>query len=206
MLYTSAATQTPSETHLALTFVVVGVNSNSTCSIVISVTCSADHYNMVSDSLVILRPAKTFHMDETRSVFPNLSCRKIVHGMYCVCQSSPIGNLGFKHDHFLSKLWDCLFNRQRHPSRIDSGSNLTTWGKATANSTPDAKPMFLVLLLRHTCCGTSSCVFPRREVFVLLHFTPATLQLISQAQLSTHRTPCEQQSGKQRQPSLRYHD
>ena len=43
-------------------------------------------------------------------------------------------------------------------------------GQATANSTPDAKPIFLVLLLRHTCCGTSSCVFPRRKCFCSLAF------------------------------------
>ena len=38
----------------------------------------------------LLRPVKAFDIDETRSVFPNLSRRNIVAGTYCFCQSSDI--------------------------------------------------------------------------------------------------------------------
>ena len=71
----------------------------------------------------LLRPIETFRVNETRSVFPNMSCREIVDGTHCCCQSGLIGNLGFQRDHFLLKFCDNLLNCQRNPSRIDNVSN-----------------------------------------------------------------------------------
>ena len=56
MLCASAATRTASEAHPAQKFVVVGVSPDSPCSTVTSVTCSADHHDMIKDFLVT--PAK----------------------------------------------------------------------------------------------------------------------------------------------------
>ena len=90
-------------------FVSVGKNSRSIALVVISVGCSAAHSNIISDSLIspaknasvffdhcckssftfskLLRTTNAFHIDETRSVFPNLSCRKIVDCSHCIGKS-----------------------------------------------------------------------------------------------------------------------
>ena len=46
--------------------------------VVISAACSADHSNIILIARV--RMTKTLHVDETRSVFPNLSCPEINDG------------------------------------------------------------------------------------------------------------------------------
>ena len=138
------------------TFVDVGRNSRSMVSCVISVTCAADHSNIVSDFLITpatnaslkifllasqpIRTTETFHVYETRSVFPNWSCREILDGTYCVLKSSLTSSLGFQRDHLLLKLCDNLLNRQCE--------------QTPEESKPDAKPVFLVLLLRQWNCNS----------------------------------------------------
>ena len=90
-------------------FVSVGKNSRSIAVVVISVGCSAAHSNTISDSLItpaknasvffdhrwksfsrpvnFLRTTEAFHINETRSVFPNLSCREIVDCPHCIGKS-----------------------------------------------------------------------------------------------------------------------
>ena len=128
------------------TFVTVGT------VVTISVACSPDHPNIISDSLItpskecrrllrpllkiflfasqFLRTTKALHVSQTWSVFPKLSCRETVDGTYCFCQFSLINNLGFQRDNFLMKLSDDLLNRQRH-SRIH---NVRKHEQTTANS------------------------------------------------------------------------
>ena len=146
----------------------VGKSSRSMISCVISVTCSAGHSNIISDSCKetlrlfrpllklfhfareFLRTTETFHVNETRSVFPNLSCRGIVDGTYCFCRSILI----FQRDDFLLELCDNLFNRNRH-SRIDN--------KSTHKQNPRQMrhQCFSCLLLRQGL-RISSCAFARR--------------------------------------------
>ena len=101
-------------------------NSRSIAVVVISVGCSAAHSNIISDSLII--PAKNasvfldhcwksssgpvnsfgrprpFHLDETRSVFPNLCCREIVDCSHCIDKSRFCHHLSSESDWFLLKL------------------------------------------------------------------------------------------------------
>ena len=123
------------------TLVAVGRNSRLMSSCVIFVTCSADHSCIISDSMItpaknaprllrtllrifvfaseLLRTTEPFHVNETRSALPNMSCREIVAGMYCFYRSCSISNLGVQRDYFLLKLCDNKLHRQRH-SRIDN--------------------------------------------------------------------------------------
>ena len=57
----------------------------------------------------VLRTTKAFHTDETRSVFPNLSCREIVDRSHCVGESRFCSNLSSQREQLLLKLSDNLF-------------------------------------------------------------------------------------------------
>ena len=88
---------------------------------VMAVTCSADHSNMISDSLItsaknatseLLPPAECLHTDETRrggdsKSLSGLEVKQVVDGTHCFSKNSLIRNLGFQRDHFLLKL--CTF-------------------------------------------------------------------------------------------------
>ena len=122
---------------------------------VISVTYSADHTIITSDSLItpakkasvffILareprRPTRTVHVDESRRVFPNLRCGKIV----CVTTCS---------------------NRRQHSS-IDSINTSQLW--TNDKKTPHLVRLWLRLRQRIAAATivvstTSSCLFPRRH-------------------------------------------
>ena len=108
--------------------------------VVISVACSADHSNIISDSSITSaknasvffdhcrtsssladnsfgRPKKAFHVNETRSILLTLSRRDIVYGSYCIVKSRLISNLSFQRENLLVKLSDNLLHCHRH-SRI----------------------------------------------------------------------------------------
>ena len=97
-------------------------------------------------------------------------------------KSSLIGNLGSQHDYVWLKHCDNLLNRQRH-FRIANVS------KTQAGSTPDAKPVFLVLFLRQSNCTSHPASFPRRHhANSTTQRVPATVKV---SQLSTSDAPVE---------------
>ena len=61
-----------------------------------------------------LRTSKTFHIDETRSVFPNLSCREIVDCSHCTGKSKFCCHLSSQREQLLLKLRHNLLHRHRH--------------------------------------------------------------------------------------------
>ena len=116
-------------------FVAVGKNSRSMSSVVISVS-SAAHSNIIfgildssKECLSLLRPlleilflareflrtSKTFHIDETRSTFPNLGCGQ-QSCLYCGCNLDSCSILSFKSEQLLLKLNLLLLHRSRHRS------------------------------------------------------------------------------------------
>ena len=103
---------------------------------------------------IVLGTAKTFHIDKTRSVFPNLSCREIVGRSHCICKSSLIGNASFQRDYLLLKLRENLLNSHGH-SRIVKESKqpntLTLCEIRVSRVRPQTKELQF-----------SSCVFPTK--------------------------------------------
>ena len=102
----------------------------------ISVGCSAAHSNIISNSLVtpaknclrllrplleillsaseLLRTTEPFHIDETRSVFPNLSCREIVDCSHYIGKFRSCCHLSSQSEQLLLKLRHDLLHRHRH--------------------------------------------------------------------------------------------
>ena len=88
-------------------FVSVGKNSRSIAVVVTS---------------ELLRTTKAFHIDETRSVFPNLSCREIVDCSHCIGKSRFCCHLSSQREQLLLKLCNNLLHRHRHRSSTDRRS------------------------------------------------------------------------------------
>ena len=116
-------------------FVSVGKNSRSIAVVVISAGCSAGHPNIISDSWItpaknasvffdllkilltvseLPRTTEAFHIDGTRRVFPNVSCREIVDCSHCIGKSRFCCHLSSQREQLLMKLCDNLLNGQRH--------------------------------------------------------------------------------------------
>ena len=62
----------------------------------------------------LLRTTAAFHIDETRSVFPNLSCREIVDCSHCIGKSKLCCHLSSQREQLLLKLRHNLLHRHRH--------------------------------------------------------------------------------------------
>ena len=63
-----------------------------------------------------LRITKAFHMDETRSFFPNMSCREIVDRSCCFSESRFCSHLSSECEYLLLQLCHNLPHRHRHRS------------------------------------------------------------------------------------------
>ena len=68
---------------------------------------------------------KAFHIDETRSVFPNLSCRETVDRSRCVCKSRFGCHLSSESEQFLLKLRDNLLHRHRYRSASEKSNAMS---------------------------------------------------------------------------------
>ena len=61
-----------------------------------------------------LRTTEALHINETRSVIPNLRCGKVVDRLYCICESRFCSNLSSESEQLLLKLRRYLLHRHRH--------------------------------------------------------------------------------------------
>ena len=110
-------------------------NSRSIAVVEISVGCSAAHSNIISDSLIT--PAKTASgplnsfgrtrpfTPMTRSILPNLCCRKIVDCSHCIGKSRFCCHLSSECEYLLLQLSDNLLHRHRHRSSSDRGAAIS---------------------------------------------------------------------------------
>ena len=62
----------------------------------------------------LLRASEAFHMDETCSIFPNLSCREIVDCSHCIGKSRFCCHLSSQREQLLLKLRHNLLHRHRN--------------------------------------------------------------------------------------------
>ena len=144
-------------------------------------TCSRTPWSLQQRPLHIFllanklhRPTKAFQDRETRSVFPNLSCREIVDGTYCFCQSRLIGNLCSQRDHFLSKL--CL-NLGQTTAKLH-----TRCETCVSRASPQTMVLWHMWCLEHLllCCSTktkSLLAFPTSDAPIeLLNCPPRNMR------------------------------
>ena len=200
---------------LMSSFVSVGKYSRSIVVVVIYVGCSATHSNIISDLLVtpaknclrllrplleilfsaseLLRTTEPFHIDETRSVLPNLSCREIVDCSHCIGKFRFCFHLSSQSEQLLLKLRHDLLHRHRHryssefrkfvQQAIAATPQVNTFQRIPGDSSCHVKLSTTLLLLRFTALKPEeppgSCKQSRPE-----NTTP---QLSAHRQLSTRQ-------------------